>query len=75
MEMLRRKMDCFAIGLKNRADELLSREDGDTNFLSIIIVLVIVLGVAVVFIGFSNQITSAASTKIEELLNTLGLSA
>lgn len=42
-------------GLRSMKEKL-SSEDGDTNFLSIIIVLAIVLVVAAVFIMFKDQI-------------------
>lgn len=45
-----------ALDLKNRAKNVLKNEDGDTNFLSIIIVLAIVLVVAVVFIALKDEI-------------------
>lgn len=45
-----------AIDLKERAKNLLKDENGDTNFLSIIIILAIVLVVAVVFIALKDKI-------------------
>lgn len=40
-------------------------EQGDTNFISIIIVLGIVILIAGVFVGFKDQILEAASEAIE----------
>lgn len=66
MRNLREKLNSLAIGisvkamnLKERTAEKLSEEDGDTNFLSIMIVLGIVLVVAAVFILFKDQILGA----------------
>lgn len=41
-------------------------EQGDTNFISIIIILAIVIIVAGVFVTFKNQIVDAASDAINE---------
>ena len=48
-------------------------ERGDTNFLSIAIVLVVVLGLAVVFITFGDSLTAGLETAIEELKGALGI--
>ena len=45
-----------ALGLKEKAKNVLKNEDGDTNFLSIIIILAIVLVVAVIFIALKDEI-------------------
>ena len=42
--------------MKAKAVNAIKNEDGDTNFLSIIIILAIVLVVAVVFISLKDQI-------------------
>lgn len=47
---------CKKLALTERANEVLSEERGDTNFLSIIIILAIVLVVAVIFIAFKDAI-------------------
>lgn len=44
-------------------------EQGDTNFISIIIVLGIVIIVAGVFVGFKDQILGAASNAIRDFGN------
>lgn len=41
-------------------------EQGDTNFISIIIILAIVIIVAGVFVGFKDRILQAASEAIEK---------
>lgn len=45
-----------AIALKDRAMHALKNEDGDTNFLSIIIILAIVLVLAITFIALKDKI-------------------
>ena len=47
---------CKATSVKERASRALKKEDGDTNFLSIIIILAIVLVVAVLFISLKDKI-------------------
>lgn len=49
--------------------EIVKSERGDTNFISIIIVLGIVLTIAVIFIAFKDQIVGAAQTQIEKFLS------
>lgn len=51
-----------AMELKEKTAEKLSEEDGDTNFLSIMIVLGIVLVVAALFIVFKDQIMGAVES-------------
>ena len=45
-----------AIAFRDWAQNVLTNEDGDTNFLSIIIILAIVLILAVVFIALKDEI-------------------
>lgn len=47
---------CKAMALQDKARKALKNEDGDTNFLSIIIILAIVLAVAIVFIALKDEI-------------------
>lgn len=44
------------IGCSRKVKSLIKNEDGDTNFLSIIIILAIVLVIAIVFIAFKEKI-------------------
>lgn len=55
-------LSLMAMDLKTKTTEKLSEEDGDTNFLSIIIILAIVLVVAAVFIMFKDQIIGAVQS-------------
>ena len=45
-----------AIAFRDWAQKALTNEDGDTNFLSIIIILAIVLVVAIIFIALKDEI-------------------
>lgn len=47
-------------------------EQGDTNFISIIIILAIVIIVAGVFIGFKDQIVKAVDKIVDDFVNQLG---
>lgn len=47
---------CKAMNLQDKVRKALKNEDGDTNFLSIIIILAIVLLVAIVFIALKDEI-------------------
>ena len=54
--------------------ESFSEEDrGDTNFISIAIILVVVLGLAVIFIGFGDSLTTGLTDAINELKGALGI--
>lgn len=50
------KAYCRTLAVAESAEETVSDESGDTNFLSIIIILAIVLAVAAIFIIFKDQI-------------------
>lgn len=50
---------------------LLNEEKGDTNFLSIAIILMIVIGVAGAFIAFKDQIMGALGNAVNGILGKL----
>lgn len=62
------KMDGLAIGLmlrgKRKFREIVEREDGDTNFISVAIILVIVLAIAGVFVKFKKEATDVLEKAI-----------
>ena len=60
MELIRTNLNLLGLKAKAGIRNFLKKEDGDTNFISIVIILVIVLVVAAVFIGFKDQIMGAA---------------
>ena len=47
---------------KSAMTRFLKKENGDTNFISIIIILAIVMVVAAIFIGFREQIVNWVQT-------------
>ncbi len=51
----------------------LAQERGDTNFISIAIILIVVITVAVVFISFKNTILIAFNEAVESLKTALGI--
>ncbi len=50
----------------------LTEDRGDTNFISIMIVLGIVLVIALAFIAFKDQIIGIATTEIEKFTSSYG---
>lgn len=58
-----------AYGLNNLTEKVLYNEDGDTNFISIIIVLGIVLALVVVFRGFITSILDKIKTNVSSFTN------
>lgn len=63
------RLICAISGFKSK----LADERGDTNFISIAIILIVVIGIAVVFIGFGQTITGWINSKIGELKEALGM--
>lgn len=61
MRDLKWKIHFKAMELRTKAKETLKKEDGDTNFISIIIILAIVLIVAVVFMSYKDKILKLLS--------------
>lgn len=59
--------------LKTRkaVSDIVKNERGDTNFISIAIILVVVLVIAVVFIGFGNTFKDKLETKTSDVLGAL----
>lgn len=64
---LQMKLRLILHGTKTR----LAEEQGDTNFISIAIILIVVISIAVVFIGFGNTISQKFSAAITIILNAL----
>ncbi len=65
---IREKAESAAVRAQIEANDLMkkaSSERGDTNFISILIILGIVLALAAVFIGFKDQIVG----KVQQLVN------
>lgn len=56
--------------IENTIEDFVNEERGDTNFISIAIILAIVLVLAIAFIGFKDQIMGVVKEKIEQFMNT-----
>lgn len=67
------KLNNALMQAKNKAAEFVSNERGDTNFISIAIILIVIIGVAIVFIGFRDSILAAFSEATQDLLDALGV--
>lgn len=73
MKNLVRKMDGMLIGAqlgaRNLIQEVVRKEDGDTNFVSIGIVLVIVALIGGAFVTFGKNFNTSLSGKFSDILN------
>ena len=71
MRKLARKLEGALIRAKLAAERFTTEERGDTNFISIAIILVIVLAIAIVFITFGQALLPKMQEKIQEILDAL----
>ena len=65
---IREKAESAAVRAQIEANDLMkkaSSERGDTNFISILIILGIVLALAAVFIGFKDQIVNQVKAIVD----------
>lgn len=71
-----KKMDCFLFQAKMKAqkqlNEFLYDEKGDTNFISIMVLLGIGLALAGVFLGFKDQVLGWVDTNIGDFFSKSG---
>lgn len=72
MKTLINKMSMSLLNAKMAAKRFVSEERGDTNFISIAIILVIVIVIAILFITLGQDMAEKLGTKIEELMSALG---
>lgn len=72
MKKLKNKLNNTMIQVKCKAAEFLSNERGDTNFISIAIILIVIVGIAIAFIGFGNQIMDRFNEAVTNLMDALG---
>lgn len=72
MRKIAEKIENALIRAKLAMTRVATEERGDTNFISIAIVLVIILAVAIVFIGFKDKIMPLFENATNNLLNALG---
>lgn len=71
MKKLTDKLNSMLLSAKFKADEFISDERGDTNFISIAIILAVVLVLAVAFINFGNQLLPKLNQRIQGVLDVL----
>lgn len=71
MKRIKEKLNNALIQLKVKADTFMMDETGDTNFISIAIIMVIVIAVAVVFIAFKDKLMEAFNSAVDELFGKL----
>lgn len=71
MEMMR-KLDGMLIGAKLRLNAFVNQEEGDTNFISILVLLGIALALAGVFLGFKDQVIAWVDTNIGDFFSQNG---
>lgn len=63
------KMIEYRLKSNRLLQRLLEEEDGDTNFVSIIVIIVIVLGIATIF---RSQLTIAVNNVLSQLTDFIG---
>lgn len=73
MKKLLKKLNYNLVSAKNATRDLILNERGDTNFISIAIILIVVIAIAVVFINFGSRLTNGLSQKIQQILQALGI--
>lgn len=73
MKKLMNKLNNALVRMQCEATRFCSEERGDTNFISIAIILIVIIGVAIVFIGFRDSILAAFSEATQDLLDALGV--
>ncbi|MBQ9766448.1 MAG: flagellin-like protein [Lachnospiraceae bacterium] len=71
MELIK-KMSLLGIKAKKNAQEFLETEKGDTNFISILVLLGIALALAGVFLAFKDQIINWVDTNIGSFFSKSG---
>ena len=57
---------------QEKVEEFLHDEEGDTNFLSVLVLLGIALALAGVFLGFKDKILTWVDTNIGDFFNLKG---
>lgn len=71
MKKLTKKLNNTMLQMKNKAAAFLSDERGDTNFISIAIILIVIIGIAVAFIKFGDDIMGRFQQAVNELMGVL----
>lgn len=69
MKKLNEKLIGWKLGLMRGVTDLIKKEDGDTNFVSIMLIIVIVIAVATLF---KSQLLNVVSSVMNELMDWVG---
>lgn len=72
MMELMEKMDLMVIGTRNKLRRFLEDQEGDTNFISVLVLLGIALALAGVFIGFKDKVLGWVDRNIGNFFNLSG---
>lgn len=67
------KMDLALLNAKTRLQNAMENEDGDTNFISILVILGIALALAAVFIGFKDRIMNFVNSSMGDFFTKTGV--
>lgn len=73
MKKLINKLNSKLLSAQLAVRNFVSNERGDTNFVSIAIILVVVIVIAIVFISLGGKLGAALKTKVQDLLDALGI--
>jgi hypothetical protein len=73
MRKIKGMIDLAMLRFMMMLESFKEEERGDTNFLSIAIILVVVLALAIVFITFGQDLTDGLEDAIEDLKDALGI--
>lgn len=66
------KLDGMVIEMKNQMYRFWNDEKGDTNFISMLVILGIALALAGVFLGFKDQVLDWVDTNIGDFFTRSG---
>lgn len=72
MQKLKNKLCELDLKIRMGLYNLMNNEDGDTNFISIAIILIIILAIALVFIGLRDTLMPLLEEQIEAVVDALG---
>ncbi|MBQ8802273.1 MAG: hypothetical protein IJZ53_01370 [Tyzzerella sp.] len=72
MKKLEFKLNLLVWKTRSKVNDFLYNEDGDTNFISIIIIMAIVLLMAIVFIAFKDKIVQLVNSTWTKFSTSFG---